>query len=272
MPNDRREFMKVAGATAAVTGAVLAAAPAAAQVATAGQFRGIKALAFDAYGTLFDVFSVTALCEQLFPGKGTQLAQTWRVKQLQYSLMRSLMGRHRDFWGLTEDGLVWASKNLKVELTADKKKQLMEAYLSLAAFPDVKPGLEALRQQGLKLAILSNGEPKMLDAAARSAGIRDLLDEVISVEEVKIFKTSNRVLLARYRTHEGEQCGAGVRLGEQLGWRGSSVGWITDILDPAHGRRGSRGARVPGRYDGQGDHRSSSAVARLGRAHSPASS
>src|SRR5262249_14579329 len=109
----------------------------------------------DAYGTLFDVFSVTALCEQLFPGKGNQLAQIWRFKQLQYSLMRSLMGRHRDFWGLTEDGLVWASKNLQLDLTNDKKKQLMEAYLSLAAFPDVKPGLEALKTQGIKLAILS---------------------------------------------------------------------------------------------------------------------
>jgi len=192
MPNDRREFMMVAGATAAVAGVALAA-PATAQPPAPGQFRAVKALAFDAYGTLFDVFSVTALCEQLFPGKGAQLAQTWRFKQLQYSLMRSLMGRHRDFWGLTEDGLVWASKSLMIDLTADKKKQLMGAYLSLTAFPDVKPGLETLKQQGLKLAILSNGEPKMLEAAAKSAGIRDLLDEIISVEEVKIFKTSHRV-------------------------------------------------------------------------------
>lgn len=191
MSTDRREFMQLTGATVAVAGTALAATPAAAQMA--GQFRQVKALAFDAYGTLFDVFSVTNLCEQLFPGKGNQLAQTWRFKQLQYSLMRSLMGRHRDFWGLTEDGLVWASKNLKLDLATDKKKQLMDAYLSLAAFPDVKPGLEALKKQGLKLAILSNGEPKMLEAAARSAGIRDLLDEIISVEEVKIFKTSNRV-------------------------------------------------------------------------------
>jgi 2-haloacid dehalogenase len=191
MPSDRREFMQLAGATAAVAGAAIAATPAAAQMG--GQFKNIKALAFDAYGTLFDVFSVTALCEQLFPGKGNQLAQTWRFKQLQYSLMRSLMGRHRDFWGLTEDGLIWASKNLSLDLTADKKKQLMDAYLQLAAFPDVKPGLEALKKQGLKLAILSNGEPKMLEAAARSAGIYNLLDEIISVEEVKIFKTSNRV-------------------------------------------------------------------------------
>ena len=88
---------------------------------TPAQFREIKALAFDAYGTLFDVFSVTALCEQLFPATARNLRRLWRFKQLQYSLMRSLMGRHRDFWGLTEDGLVWASKNLKLELTADKK-------------------------------------------------------------------------------------------------------------------------------------------------------
>jgi 2-haloacid dehalogenase len=103
MPNDRREFVKLTGATAAIVGAALAASPPAAGQ-TAGQFKGVKALAFDAYGTLFDVFSVTALCEQLFPGKGNQVAQIWRAKQLQYSLLRSLMGRHRDFWGLTEDG------------------------------------------------------------------------------------------------------------------------------------------------------------------------
>jgi 2-haloacid dehalogenase len=191
MPSNRRMFMKLAGAATAVAATAGAATSAGAQ--TIGQFKAIKALAFDAYGTLFDVFSVTALCEQLFPGKGNQLAQIWRFKQLQYSLMRSLMGRHRDFWGLTEDGLVWASKNLQLDLTDDKKKQLMEAYLALAAFPDVKPGLEALKNQGVKLAILSNGEPKMLEAAAKSAGIRDLLDEIISVEEVKIFKVSPRV-------------------------------------------------------------------------------
>src|SRR5437588_7584887 len=191
MSSNRREFMKMTAATAAIAGTAPAAVPAAAH--TQSQFKTIMSLAFDAYGTLFDVFSVTALCEQLYPGKGNQLAQIWRVKQLQYSLMRSLMGRHRDFWGLTEDGLVWAAKNLQLDLTADKKKQLMEAYLSLAAFSDVKPGLETLKKQGIKLAILSNGEPKMLEAAAKSAGIRDLLDEVISVEEVKIFKVSPRV-------------------------------------------------------------------------------
>lgn len=193
MSNDRREFLKIAGTAAAVSTAVMATTSAAAQTAGSVQFRGVKALAFDAYGTLFDVFSVTALCEQLFPGKGNQLAQIWRAKQLQYSFLRTTMGRHRDFWGLTEDGLVWATKNLQLDLTADKKKQLMDAYLSLAAFPDVKPGLEALKKDRIKLAILSNGEPKMVEAAAKSAGIRDLLDDIISVEEVKVFKASPRV-------------------------------------------------------------------------------
>lgn len=153
----------------------------------------MKAIAFDAYGTLFDVFSVTALGEELFPGKGDALAQLWRLKQLQYSTLRSLMGRHRDFWQLTADGLVYAARSLGLDLTPEKRRRLLDAYLELAAFPDVKPGLEALRNRGLRLAILSNGEPRMLEAAARSAGIIDLFDAILSVEEVKIFKPSPRV-------------------------------------------------------------------------------
>jgi len=153
----------------------------------------VKAIAFDAYGTLFDVFSVTALGEELFPGKGDALAQLWRLKQLQYSMLRSLMGRHRDFWRLTEDALVYATKSLGLDLTPDRRARLLEAYLTLAAFPDVKPGLEALKQRGLRLVILSNGAPNMLEAAVRSAGIADLLDAILSVEAVKIFKPSPRV-------------------------------------------------------------------------------
>jgi 2-haloacid dehalogenase len=153
----------------------------------------VKAIAFDAYGTLFDVFSVTALSEELFPGKGDALAQLWRLKQLQYSMLRSLMGRHRDFWRLTEDALVYATKSLGLDLTPDRRARLLDAYLTLTAFPDVKPGLEALKRRGLRLAILSNGAPNMLEAAVRSAGIGDLLDSALSVEEVKIFKPSPRV-------------------------------------------------------------------------------
>lgn len=153
----------------------------------------IRALAFDAYGTLFDVYSITSLCEEMFPGNGTALATLWRSKQLQYTLLRSLMNRYKDFWQVTQDALVYAAHALGLHLDADKRTRLMDAYMTLAAFPDVKPGLQQLKAMGLRLAILSNGEPEMLRSAARSAGIADLLDAVISADEVKTFKPSPRV-------------------------------------------------------------------------------
>ena len=188
--------MSIATATAAVGHPVSALGTAPRPPATVQPpvaLESIEAFAFDAYGTLFDVFSVTELCEELFPGNGDELAQRWRAKQLQYSLLRSLMGRHKDFWLVTEDALVYASKNLRLDLTRARRERLMEAYLTLTAFSDVKPGLEALKRQGLRLAILSNGEPRMLEAAAASAGIDTLLDTIISVEEIQIFKVSPRV-------------------------------------------------------------------------------
>ena len=187
----RRNFIEVVGAAAAAAGAAPPIAVRAdGQAPTPGR---ITVLAFDAYGTLFDVFSVTALCEELFPGLGSSLAQLWRIKQLQYTQLRSVMGRHRDFWRVTEDALVYAARNIRLDLTVDKRRRLMDAYLTLAAFPDVRPGLESLRRSGLRLAILSNGEPKMLAAAAKSAGIADLLNVVLSAEEAQVFKPSPRV-------------------------------------------------------------------------------
>lgn len=160
---------------------------------SAPDLKKIKSIAFDAYGTLFDVHSVIALGEQLFPGQGMALSNTWRLKQLQYTWQRSLLGRYEDFWKVTEDGLVFAAKSLKLDLDADKRKQLMEAYLSLAPFADVVPGLEQLKEAGFKLAILSNGAPRMLQAAAKSAGVDRLLSRIISVDEIKIYKPSPRV-------------------------------------------------------------------------------
>ena len=204
MKMNRRAFVGTLGAAtvgAAGAGAAgeappapgVAPAPAVSGSLQTDPVEGIEAFAFDAYGTLFDVFSVTALCEELFPGNGDALAQRWRAKQLQYSLLRSLMGRHRDFWLVTEDALVYAARSLNLDLSDARRARLMDAYLTLEAFPDVRPGLEALRNRGVRLAILSNGEPLMLEAAARSAGIDTLLDTIISVEEVKIFKVSPRV-------------------------------------------------------------------------------
>ena len=153
-------------------------------------FAHIKALAFDAYGTLFDVFSVTALCEQLFPGQGAALAGLWRAKQLQSSLLRTLMGRYKDFWQLTNDGLRYTANSLQLDLTGSKQRQLMDAYLALAAFPDVAPGLAALKRLGLRLAVLSNGAPNMLDAVVEHAGIAALFDATISADALGVFKPS----------------------------------------------------------------------------------
>ena len=129
----------------------------------------------------------------MFPGKGMALATLWRAKQLQYTLLRSMMNRYEDFSQVTKDGLVYAAHALQLELDANGRARLMDAYMTLAAFPDVKPGLQQLKEMGLRLAVLSNGEPKMLASAVRCAGIADLLDAVISVDEVKVFKPNPRV-------------------------------------------------------------------------------
>jgi 2-haloacid dehalogenase len=193
MSNDRRGFMKLAVATAAAAGAAGVATQAAAQGNS--QFKNVKALAFDFYGTVLDVFSGTGpMCEQLFPGKGTQLAQIWRTKQLIYILMRNSMGRHREFSRVTEDALVCAANTLQLDLSAEKKKQLVDAFFfGQPTFPDVKPGLEALKKQGTKLVVLANGEQKTMEERARQVGILDLFDTIISVEEVKVYKVNPRV-------------------------------------------------------------------------------
>jgi len=153
--------------------------------------RRLKAFVFDAYGTLFDVFSVTSFCEDLFPGHGKQRANLWRKKQLEYSWLRSLMGRYRGFWDVTEDALVYSAKNLNLQITSDERAQLMDCYLHLPIFPDVKSGLEELEKIGMHLAILSNGEPEMLRAAVDSADLSNFFtDKIFTVDSVKEFKPS----------------------------------------------------------------------------------
>jgi 2-haloacid dehalogenase len=146
----------------------------------------LKALVFDAYGTLFDVHSVVAECETLFPGKGAPLSQLWRGKQLEYTWLRSLMGRYADFSAITRAALTTACSMLRLELGEAAAKQLMDAYLALKAFPDVVDTLGRLH--GRKLAILSNGSPAMLNAVVRHAGLDQLLDAVLSVDTLRIFK------------------------------------------------------------------------------------
>ncbi|HEY6281218.1 MAG TPA: haloacid dehalogenase type II [Burkholderiales bacterium] len=151
----------------------------------------IKALVFDAYGTLFDVHSVIALCDELFPGRGAQLSQTWRAKQLEYTWLKSLMGRYQDFEKVTEAALKFACKSLKLDCPPESCKRLMQAYLHLEPYPEVKEALAALSH--CKLAILSNGSPRMLKALVKNNGLTKTFDKVISVDEVKIYKPHLKV-------------------------------------------------------------------------------
>ena len=130
----------------------------------------IQAIAFDAYGTLFDVHSVIALCNRKFPGHGAELSRLWRGKQLEYTWLRSLMGQYKDFWMVTESALVFACRSLGLACPTETRRELMESYLRLDTFPEVKSALGKLAQH--KLAILSNGSPKMLAAAVKHAGLR----------------------------------------------------------------------------------------------------
>lgn len=155
-------------------------------------FAGVKACVFDAYGTLFDVHSAAAAEAGALGERMQPLSQLWRQKQLEYTWLRSLMGAHADFRQVTRDALDFAMTAQEID-DPGLAGRLMQLYLELDAYPDVRPTLERLRAGGLKTAILSNGEPTMLAAAVEHAGLSDLLDEVLSVEDVGIYKPDSRV-------------------------------------------------------------------------------
>jgi 2-haloacid dehalogenase len=151
-----------------------------------------RAVLFDAYGTLFDVYSVGLLAEQLFPGHGQQLSVLWRDKQIEYTRLvtTSNDGAHyRPFWDLTRAGLRWACKRLGVDLTETAEERLMNQYRHLTAFPENREVLHALKERGVVTGILSNGDPEMLGIAVRSSGLEGLLDHVLSVDTVRKYKT-----------------------------------------------------------------------------------
>lgn len=150
----------------------------------------VQAIIFDAYGTLFDVYSIGTLAERLFPGKGPALAELWRDKQIEYTRLRTLSNTYKPFWEVTQDALVFSCRKLGLPLTLDAQTQLMGQYAKLQAFPESLGVLQALKAEGLKLAILSNGNPEMLDAVVRAAGMSDLFTQVLSVHSVQKFKTA----------------------------------------------------------------------------------
>ncbi len=153
----------------------------------------LRAIVFDAYGTLFDVHSVIALCEQLCPGKGAALSQLWRAKQLEYTWQRSLMRRYEDFARITDAALRYACAALGLQIDEERRRKLMDAYRTLATFPEVGNALAELKAMKLRLAILSNGSPAMLRPLTSNAGLRGLIGAVISVDQRKIYKPSPAV-------------------------------------------------------------------------------
>jgi len=148
-----------------------------------------RAVLFDAYGTLFDVYSVGLLAEQLFPGQGERLSVLWRDKQIEYTRLCSMSGRYKPFWDLTRAGLRYASQRLALPMTPALEDRLMNQYRHLSAFPENLEVLRALGDRGVRTGILSNGDPEMLQVAVRSAGFADLIDPLISVHETRRFKT-----------------------------------------------------------------------------------
>jgi 2-haloacid dehalogenase len=187
----RREFIKTAGGSALAAGIAPAIRSDERKAAMQTKKGSITALAFDAYGTLFDVHSVISAVNDKFPGQGPAVSAGWRTRQLEYTWLRSLMGRYEDFWHVTESALVATCNALNLPLDAAARTQLMESYLHLDPFPEVKQALKALSH--LPLSILSNGSPKMLNAVVESAGLQGIFTHIISVDDVKIFKPAPAV-------------------------------------------------------------------------------
>ena len=146
----------------------------------------VRALVFDAYGTLFDPFAVKTRAEELFPGNGAALSQLWRAKQLEYTWLRTLMGRYENFWRITEDSLTFACRSLTLSCDDLQRKQLMRTYLTLPAFPEVKLALEQLAR--LPLSILSNGTPEMLARVVAANNMTHFFKNIFSVDALKMYK------------------------------------------------------------------------------------
>jgi 2-haloacid dehalogenase len=148
---------------------------------------GVKACVFDAYGTLFDLVSAARRCADVLGDRVGPLAALWREKQLSYSWLRAVQGRHADFWQVTGDALDFALETQGIH-EPSLRDRLMDLYLTLEPFPEVPAVLRRLRAAGLKTAILSNGTPAMLDALVAGAGLQDQFDAVLSVEQVGVYK------------------------------------------------------------------------------------
>lgn len=211
----------------------------------------ITTCVFDAYGTLFDVSAAAreAAAEPTFSALSDSwktVANDWRLKQLQYTWLRAITGSHSDFWQVTQDGLDWALEASGLEGDPALRQRLLDLYWELSAYPEVSQTLDTLKQAGLQTAILSNGTPQMLQGAVQSAGIGDFLDDVLSVETVKVFKPSAAVydlVITRFGVSPEE-----VLFVSSNGWDagcgaafGFTTAWVNRMDEPVD--------RLPGRPD-----------------------
>ena len=153
----------------------------------------IKAIAFDAYATLFDVYCMEALAEEYFPGQGKALIVLWRQKQIDYTRIRSMSSQFRTFWEITRDALIFAARSLELDLNDFRRQHLMNQYACLRPFPENIATLETLKAMGIPLAILSNGTYSMLNIAVKYNDMNDLFAHILSADSVQKFKTSPEV-------------------------------------------------------------------------------
>jgi len=153
--------------------------------------KNVKAIIFDAYGTLFDVNSAAEKCKGKIGDKWEGFANYWRTTQLEYTWLRSLMNRHKDFWQVTEDSLDKSMKAFKIDISM--RSELLDLYKTLSIFPEVKEVLNNLKEKNYKLAILSNGTPALLNQLVKNNNLDSIFDDIFSIEEVGIFKPSSKV-------------------------------------------------------------------------------
>ena len=153
--------------------------------------KNVKAIIYDAYGTLFDVNSAAEKCKDKIGNKWESFANYWRTTQLEYTWLRSLMDRHKDFWQVTEDSLDKSMNTFKIE--SSMRSELLNLYKILSTFPEVKDVLNNLKKKDYKLAILSNGTPSLLNELVKSNNLDSIFDDIFSIEEVGIYKPDSRV-------------------------------------------------------------------------------
>ena len=153
--------------------------------------KNVKAIIFDAYGTLFDVNSAAEKCKDKIGDKWEPFANFWRTTQLEYTWLRSLMGRHKDFWQVTEDSLDKSMKAFNID--SSMKNELLNLYKILSPYKEVSETLKALKEKKFKLAILSNGTPSLLNELVKSNNLNDLFNDIFSIEEVRVYKPVSKV-------------------------------------------------------------------------------